>query len=78
MQSLDHSETNSIEAETLGEHEMTKSIKAAKTPSPKGRRAEILDATLRVISNGGVDSVTHRKVSAEGDMSIGKIKRHFS
>ena len=46
---------------------------------PKGerRRRQILEATLRVIADGGVDAVTHRRVAAEAGTSAGSTTYHF-
>ncbi len=49
---------------------------AARDPKPS-RREVILDATLRVIGAGGVDSVTHRRVAAEAGVPLGSIAYYF-
>ncbi len=41
-------------------------------------RQAILDATLRVIADGGVRAVTHRAVAAEADVSLSLTTYHFS
>lgn len=45
--------------------------------SAEGRRTEILDATLRVIADGGTDMVTHRRVAAEADVPLGSLTYYF-
>ncbi|WP_159701601.1 TetR/AcrR family transcriptional regulator [Arthrobacter sp. 18067] len=42
------------------------------------RRSNILDATLRVIALEGVRAVTHRRVAAEAEASVGLITYYFS
>lgn len=46
---------------------------------PKGelRRRALLDAALRVIAQGGVEAVTHRRVAAEAGVSRGTTTYHF-
>ena len=52
--------------------------KAATARAEAGNRREaILDATLRVIGTGGVDSVTHRRVAAEAGVPLGSIAYYF-
>ncbi len=41
-------------------------------------RDRILDATLRVVADAGVDGVTHRRVAAEAGVSVGSTTRHFT
>ncbi|MDJ0786489.1 MAG: TetR family transcriptional regulator [Myxococcota bacterium] len=43
----------------------------------RSRREVILDATLRVIGAGGIDSVTHRRVAAEAGVPLGSIAYYF-
>ena len=50
----------------------------AKLPQAERRRRAILDATLRVISAGGVDAVTHRRVAAEADVALGSTTYYFA
>ncbi|MEL7043017.1 MAG: TetR family transcriptional regulator [Pseudomonadota bacterium] len=40
-------------------------------------RQQILDATLRVIDEAGVDAVTHRRVGLHADLSHGVVGYHF-
>ena len=47
-------------------------------PQAERRRRAILDATLRVISAGGVDAVTHRRVAAEADVALGSTTYYFA
>jgi len=47
-------------------------------PQAERRRRAILDATLRVISTGGVDAVTHRRVAAEADVALGSTTYYFA
>jgi AcrR family transcriptional regulator len=42
-----------------------------------GRRAKILDATLRVIAAEGVDAVTHRRVAEAADVPLGSTTYYF-
>jgi TetR/AcrR family transcriptional regulator, regulator of biofilm formation and stress response len=41
------------------------------------RRREILEATLRVIGEGGVKSVTHRAVAQEADVALASTTYYF-
>jgi AcrR family transcriptional regulator len=41
------------------------------------RRNEILEATLRLIGEGGVNSVTHRAVAEEADVSLASTTYYF-
>jgi AcrR family transcriptional regulator len=41
------------------------------------RRKDILEATLRLIGTGGVDSVTHRRVAQEADVSLASTTYYF-
>lgn len=41
------------------------------------RRSSILDASIRVIAAEGVRAVTHRRVAAEADASVGLITYYF-
>jgi DNA-binding transcriptional regulator YbjK len=47
-------------------------------PQAELRRRAILDATLRVIADGGVDAVTHRRVAAEADVALGSTTYYFA
>jgi DNA-binding transcriptional regulator YbjK len=47
-------------------------------PQAERRRRAILDATLRVISAGGVDAVTHRRVASEADVALGSTTYYFA
>src|SRR4029453_5628554 len=47
-------------------------------PAAEGRRAAILEATLRVIAAGGVDDVTHRRVAAEAGVPLGSTTYYFA
>ncbi len=47
-------------------------------PQAERRRRAILDAALRVISAGGVDSVTHRRVATEAEVPLGSITYYFA
>jgi DNA-binding transcriptional regulator YbjK len=44
---------------------------------PEGRRALILEATLRLIAEGGVDSVTHRRVAKAAGVSLSATTYYF-
>jgi DNA-binding transcriptional regulator YbjK len=52
---------------------------AAPAPLPRAeqRRRLILAAVLRVIAEGGVDAVTHRRVAAAAGSSLGSTTYHF-
>jgi len=43
----------------------------------EGRRRLILDTTLRLIANGGVDSVTHRRVADAAGIPLGSTTYYF-
>ncbi|MGH2986369.1 MAG: TetR/AcrR family transcriptional regulator [Solirubrobacterales bacterium] len=43
-----------------------------------GRRAEILDATVRVLVRGGLAAVTHRAVAREADVPLAATTYYFS
>jgi len=47
-------------------------------PAAEGRRAAILEATLRVIAAGGADDVTHRRVAAEAGVPLGSTTYYFA
>jgi len=47
-------------------------------PDPGQRRTAILDATLRLIAKGGIDSVTHRRVAAEAGVSLSSTTYYFA
>ena len=55
-------------------------VRPAPPPLPQAerRRRAILDAALRVISAGGVDAVTHRRVAAEADVALGSTTYYFA
>jgi len=42
------------------------------------RRRQLLEATLAVIGDGGVDAVRHRRVAAEAGLPLGSITYYFS
>ena len=46
-------------------------------PRAELRRRRILSAVLRVVAAGGVDAVTHRRVAAEAEVSLGSTTYHF-
>ena len=50
----------------------------ATLPQAERRRRSILDATLRVISSGGVDAVTHRRIAAEAGVALGSTTYYFA
>lgn len=50
----------------------------ARPAAPEGRREAILDATLRVIAAGGLDTVTHRRVAAEANVPLGSTTYYFA
>ncbi|MEX2196655.1 MAG: TetR family transcriptional regulator [Thermoleophilaceae bacterium] len=45
---------------------------------PPGRRRAILEATLRVIGERGLDAVTHRSAAAEAGVALGAMTYYFS
>ena len=47
-------------------------------PQSGGRRRAILDAAIRVIADGGVDSLTHRRVAAAATVPLGSTTYYFS
>ncbi len=47
-------------------------------PKAEKRRREILAAALRVIAEGGVDAVTHRRVAAAAAVSLGSTTYYFA
>ncbi len=46
-------------------------------PGSESRRRAILDAALRVVAAGGVDTVTHRRVAAEAGVPLGSTTYYF-
>jgi TetR/AcrR family transcriptional regulator, regulator of biofilm formation and stress response len=42
------------------------------------RERPLMEATLRIIGQKGLDGVTHRGVAAEAGMSVGAVTHHFS
>jgi len=49
----------------------------APTASASPTRARILHATLRVIADGGVASVSNRRVAAAAEVALGSLTYHF-
>jgi DNA-binding transcriptional regulator YbjK len=47
-------------------------------PQSERRRQAILDAALRVIAEGGVDAVTHRRVASEAAVPLGSTTYYFA
>lgn len=50
---------------------------AAAEPATKGRREQILEATLRVIGRDGREAVTHRAVAEEAGVPLGSTTYYF-
>jgi len=50
---------------------------ATNLPKSELRRRSILEATLRVVAAGGVESATHRRVAEEAGVSLGSTTYHF-
>jgi DNA-binding transcriptional regulator YbjK len=50
---------------------------AAVEPATRGRREQILDATLRVIGRNGREAVTHRAVAEEAGVPLGSTTYYF-
>src|SRR5690242_21815699 len=46
--------------------------------SQAARRRRVLDATLRLASDGGFDAVQMRDVAAAADVALGTVYRYFS
>ena len=46
-------------------------------PRAEQRRRDILAAVLRVVADGGVDAVTHRRVAAEAGVPLGSTTYYF-
>src|SRR5882724_3066009 len=46
-------------------------------PATKGRREQILEATLRVIGRDGREAVTHRAVAEEAGVPLGSTTYYF-
>src|SRR6516162_6199076 len=46
--------------------------------SQPARRRRVLDATLRLASEGGFDAVQMRDVAAAADVALGTVYRYFS
>jgi len=46
-------------------------------PQANRRRRRILDASLRVIADGGIDALTHRRVAAEAGVALGSTTYYF-
>ncbi|MBY0278199.1 TetR family transcriptional regulator [Candidatus Binatia bacterium] len=47
-------------------------------PQSEQKRRAILDAALRVVADGGVEAVTHRRVAAEADVPLGSTTYYFA
>lgn len=47
-------------------------------PQSELKRRSILDAALRVVADGGVEAVTHRRVAAEADVPLGSTTYYFA
>lgn len=55
------------------------STRARATPAARGTaRDAILEATLRIVAEEGVDAVTHRRVAENAGVSPGSTTHHFS
>lgn len=53
--------------------------RAERTAAPsEHRRRSILDAVLRVVAEGGVDAVTHRRVAAAARVPLGSTSYYFA
>ncbi|WP_024876564.1 TetR/AcrR family transcriptional regulator [Saccharomonospora piscinae] len=67
------------------ERRAAKPTKSAKSPATDGRRArgerrraELIDATLKVVERDGADGVTHRTVAREADVPPGLLTYYFA
>lgn len=47
-------------------------------PQAEQRRRSILEAALRVVADGGVEAVTHRRVAAEAGVPLGSTTYYFA
>lgn len=47
-------------------------------PQAEQRRRSILEAALRVVAEGGVEAVTHRRVAAEAGVPLGSTTYYFA
>lgn len=56
---------------------MNTATASSSPPRTEDRRRAILGATLRVIAEGGVDAVTHRRVAAKAGVSLSSTTYHF-
>ncbi|MER7081569.1 transcriptional regulator, TetR family [Saccharopolyspora kobensis] len=45
---------------------------------PRGRRQAIIDAAVALVSENGVDELTHRRVAARAQVSLGATTYYFS
>ncbi len=52
-------------------------IRSEPSAAAELRRAQILDATLSVVGQGGVDAVRHRRVAAAAGLPLGSITYYF-
>jgi len=54
-------------------------MQVAPSPVPQAeqRRRGILEAVLRIVADGGVDAVTHRRVAAEAGVPLGSTTYYF-
>ncbi len=57
---------------------LAESAPAAALPRAEQRRRGILEAALKVIAAGGVESVTHRRVASEAAVPLGSTTYYFS
>ena len=54
------------------------SPRASRGPADPGRRDRIVEATIRVVSEVGVDGITHRRVAAEAGVPVGSTTYYFA
>lgn len=52
--------------------------RAPRGPADPGRRDRIVEATIRVVSEVGVEGVTHRRVAAEAGVPVGSTTYYFA
>lgn len=52
--------------------------RAPRGPADPDRRDRIVEATIRVVSQVGVDGVTHRRVAAEAGVPVGSTTYYFA
>ena len=57
---------------------MSSSVQVEALPRSEQRRRAIMRATLRVVAEGGLDRVTHRRVAAAAGVPLGSTTYYFA